>query len=550
MNMHVAIPATLRPTPGPALPGEEEAFGATHRRASFLSPIPRAAALPTHHPGRRCPDASSYPYPIWSGTLSPDAGDSRPGVVRLRGSRLTAVIDLDNGARLRELATARGTGLVTTPSTTVDGEDARGCGLRGGLEWNPSPLRRSPLALEPVHATTALPSRLGGERLRWWELERSTGYLCQVDLHLPDDEPILLIAVRQVALAAAVRPDEATFAMLVDHAHWDTRSGYDTPGFLTGGTRVSVLGDVTRQTHSEVGIHLSGRTTPQGHVVRWAALAVETADADHVRQLARQALDGLDDPIATGARSLLSTGSDWAALEIVRLTAREPATRSVPAATPISALAELDDVSARLRDAPEQQWLHLFHDQGLGATDRVHPSDVGQAAGKQWHHELRRAHQRESLGDWRVHLRLGELAHLEGNLSEARARWEWSHALRPTVWAERNLALNDLASGRRQEAAVRYLRAHRIDPHELELGVEAVGCLLLAARVDDCETVLDRMAVHAQNASARYWLLQAEVATRTGDGERVRRSIEAAGQCPDVSAWAPWRSAIENAARD
>ncbi|WP_143087249.1 tetratricopeptide repeat protein [Geodermatophilus ruber] len=541
---------TSGPTRGPGLPGEEDVFRATGVRASHLSPIPRAGVLPPHHPGRGCADHSGYPYPLWSGGLLPEPEPGRPGEVRLRGRHLEATVDLAHGGRLLELVTWGGAGLSAVAHAVMDGRDARGTGLRGGVEWNPSRLRRSPLALEPVHATVSLPDRLGGDRLRWWELERAGGYLCQVDLHLPDGAPVLLVAVRQTPLTSAVDGAEPGFTMLVDDARWGGTGDDGSATILTGAAAISVFGDITRHTDGDsTGAEPVARPANDGQVVRWLALAVAPVDSERLAALVPAVLAGLEDPAPADGTGQVGTGSAWAGLEVVRARERGTAVPVVPAATPVREPAEPADVAARLRGVPEQQWLHLFRDEGLGTSDRVHPGDVGHPVGHHWLSELRRAHRRESLGDWRVHLRLGDIAFLDGDLREAHQRWSWSHALRPTVWTERNLALVDLAAGRIQDAAVRLLRAHRIDPQEVELGVEAVGCLLGAARVQDCTVVLDRMAVRAQDSSARYWLLRAEVALRSAAGEQAHAHLEEARRCPDGKAFEPWCHSIAESLR-
>jgi hypothetical protein len=195
------------------------------------------------------------------------------------------------------------------------------------------------------------------------------------------------------------------------------------------------------------------------------------------------------------------------------------------------------------------QWLYLLQDEGLGVTDRVHPADVGHPAGSSWHDALQRSHRREALGDWRVHLRLGELSFLRGDNAEAGRRWEWSVALRPTAWAVRNLALLDLAEGRITAAAARYLRASRLNPYDLELGVESIGCLIRAGRVEDCATVLDRLDPH-HHGSAVFWLLHAEVAlaARKTDREVLAAALlERAGSCVGADAHEPWRCTIRAA---
>jgi hypothetical protein len=264
-----------------------------------------------------------------------------------------------------------------------------------------------------------------------------------------------------------------------------------------------------------------------------------------VRVLVTAALAAGDD-VPTSAVPV-SVGSAWAGVEVTRATgAGEPLSPAL-GALDIPAPGPVDDVPSRHRTNAAVQWLHLLADQGLGTVDRVHPDDVGEPAGRHWLPQLTRAHRRESLGDWRVHLRLGELAFLAGTVQEARDRWEWSNSLRPTPWADRNLALLDLSLGDSNGAAVRYLRAHRRHPDDVELGVEAVGCLLAAGRATDCTVVLDRMALRAQDASARYWALKAEVAIAVGDPATAVRALESAASCADAVVQGPWLTTLRAA---
>jgi hypothetical protein len=93
---------------------------------------------------------------------------------------------------------------------------------------------------------------------------------------------------------------------------------------------------------------------------------------------------------------------------------------------------------------------------------------------------------------------------------------------------------------------VRYLRAHRRHPDDVELGVEAVGCLLAAGRATDCTVVLDRMALRAQDASARYWALKAEVATVLGEPAVAVRALESAASCRDAVVQEPWLATLRS----
>ena len=140
-----------------------------------------------------------------------------------------------------------------------------------------------------------------------------------------------------------------------------------------------------------------------------------------------------------------------------------------------------------------------------------------------------------------MHLRLGDLALLDGDLEGAEARWLWSHSLRPTAWADRNIALVDTARGQRDRAAVRYLRAHRVQPDEIELAVEAVGALIAAGRVGDTRLVLDRMIRLGQVGTARYWMLEAEVALASGRAaHNVERALATASSCADYQVHGIW----------
>jgi hypothetical protein len=145
-------------------------------------------------------------------------------------------------------------------------------------------------------------------------------------------------------------------------------------------------------------------------------------------------------------------------------------------------------------------------------------------------------------------LRRGEIAYLAGDLAEAEERWTWSYALRPTAWADRNQAILQLGRGLAGSAAVRYLRAHRNQPDEVELGVEAVGALIAARRARDALSVLDRMRREGQEETARFWLLQAEVALSLGHPlHEVERACRAATACADADVHLKWRLALLDA---
>lgn len=506
--------------------------GVAERRtasASLLSPLPRTAVLPPRHPERDAADRHSFPYPRWSGGVGGVVGsgtDRAPDVVRCRGRHLETTIDLGGGGRILSLLDGSGAGYRSVPRMVARGEDARGVGLSGGVELNPSAMTRSPWALEGVHAAVGLPGRLGGDRLRWWEIERASGFLTQVDLHLPDVTPVLLVLVRQVPIGdgAGVPPSPRLVVDDVTDASplWAS----------TGGTLAPVTAGVVPSARVE-GVP----------AVSWFALAPGPAPLTEIVALLPVAIAALDDPVDGSPGRTLRRGSDWLAAELIR--ARHAGrSRWDSQATPAPHLPEIPDVAHRRRGSSARQWLHLFRDEGLGMTDRVHPEDVGEAAGTLWGPMLDRAHRREALGDWRVHLRLGELAFLEGDLAAAQERWSWAYSLRPTVWVDRNLALLEIAMGRADLAAVRYLRAQRLRADDAELAIEAVGCLIAARRPSDATVVLDRTRDRGLSVSARQWLLEAEVALATGRPALLEPSLAAAQECADIDLYGEWWAAL------
>ena len=59
--------------------------------------------------------------------------------------------------------------------------------------------------------------------------------------------------------------------------------------------------------------------------------------------------------------------------------------------------------------------------------------------------------------------------------------------------------------------------------------------------------VLDRMALRAQDASARYWALKAEVAIAVGDPATAVRALESAASCADAVVQGPWLTTLRAA---
>jgi hypothetical protein len=507
---------------------------------SHLSPLTRAEVLPPHHPARAAGGSAAYPYAQWSAGAQVALAAKAPAVVSFRGRHLTATVDLSKGGRILGLVGTAGHAYVADVRLVADGEDARGAGMHGGIELNPSSMQRSPWALEPMTAAAGIPTRLGGDRIRWWELERASGFLCQVDLHLPDAAPVLLVVSRQVRFLETAAPLPPPVSVLVDDATRPTLSEHGSSTWNAGDQQLTVVADgVPFKHHRGHAIRLTP-SSDDVQTVSWFALALGEVDLADVEALLPAALDGLEDPVTELCGRTVSEGTGWAAAELERLRSEGRPLPVVSPATPLQPLGDVQEVAHRRRSSPGHQWLHLLRGEGLGVMDRVHPGDVGQPAGKHWRHQLTRAHHQEALGDWRVHLRLGELAFLEGNLAEAYERWSWSHSLRPTPWADRNLALLELVSGRPDQAAVRYLRAQRVKPDDVELAIEAIGCLIAANRPEDGRGVLDRMVTNGLAVTARYWLLEAEVAIATRNDTAAALALSAAGACADIDTHRLW----------
>ncbi len=255
--------------------------GVVSLRASNVSPLDRRSVLPPHHPHRRL-NYLAFPYALWSAGLAQEPVARAPDVIDLRGDRLKVTVNLRRGGRIVGACTREGVNwrAITELSSTRD--DVRGAGPRGGLEVNTSPFPRSPWALDPVHAAVGLPTRLGGDRLRWWELERASGHLAQIDFHLPDGGALLLVVVRQTALDGGRDLPEPTL-------HGDD-------AYLPAVARGS-LGDVT-----------------------WYAVPFEDGATVSAAQL-DAAVAGLDDPVLRSSGRMISHGPGWAALEIARLVA-------------------------------------------------------------------------------------------------------------------------------------------------------------------------------------------------------------------------------------
>jgi hypothetical protein len=501
---------------------------------SRLSALPRGGVLPETHPHADSASDALTPFPYARWTTDPTGAAPAGGPIRLAGRTVTAQVDVGRGGRLVSFGPADE--VVPGRPSDVPVSDrlfARGLGLRGGVEWNPSSLQRSPFGLDPLPAVD-MPSVLGGPRLRLREYERRSGWTFQLDIHVLDDVPALLVAVRQRRLSGQ---RHAAYATSLDAADVVLPGPDVEPlrwtGIQLAGRRIFFLPSERRTLENDdSGISIRRPPTEGTDCEEhWEVLALDDAACvSDLRLCGIRALAALDDPVPGADVS----GSGWAALEVERRSRRGPAVE----------LGATGCVPPAVLGQDELRWRHLLDDEGLGIRDRVNAADPGLAAGEDWEAELRRAHAREAMGDWRVHLRLGEWSFLHGEMAAAAERWEWANALRPTMWAERNLGLTAARRGQYNQAAVHYLRAHRMDPSDPELAVEAIGVLLAAGRAADTERVLDRMMLAGQAASAQYWLLAAECAGRQHDRSGRDRALESARGCADSVVFEGWAAAV------
>ncbi|MEV7005018.1 tetratricopeptide repeat protein [Streptosporangium sp. NPDC051022] len=526
-------------TPTAPVPGARPPAG--------LSPLDRRAVLPPGHPGRSAAerDAAALPYAMWS-CPPPDHGT----LVRFGHEELSVAVDPGRGGRITSIVSRGRELLPGDPGVRLDRRFARGLGTAAGVEWNPSAFTTSPLALEPVFCGWA-PGPPDRKILRLWEYERGGGSVFQIDLS-PVPGMAALVALVRVRADAGRPPGWSTNM-------WAAPAPADPPGTVLGrvpgrgpgrvpageqvplgpaGLRFACTVPVTVTSSGAAGSAPTAliRLTP--HPERrdgeWSWTEVFTADPGldprAVLGHAAAVAAARDTPVA----ERIGAGSGWGAL-----AARRRDAAGLPRLEPPGAAFPRDGAGEA-----ERRWLHLLDGGGLGVRDRVDPRDPGTAAGPEWETALRRSVTGEPLGDWRVHLRLGEFAFEAGDLDRARSEWEWAMALRPTAWAVRNLALLDTALGRPDQAAVRYLKACRMLPGDLDLATEAVGCLIAAGRAGDCGRVLDVLAAHGMTGRAPYWLLRAGWEAATGGWREYADALARAAGCADAPAYRTWADGL------
>jgi hypothetical protein len=117
--------------------------------------------------------------------------------VVLQNDRLRAVFLPELGGRLWELTDlVRGKTLLHSPDTIQFANLAlRNAWFAGGIEWNIGTRGHSPTTCSPLH-TAVLRTPDGTDVLRMWEFDRLRGVVFQLDAWLPNDSPVLLVAIR------------------------------------------------------------------------------------------------------------------------------------------------------------------------------------------------------------------------------------------------------------------------------------------------------------------------------------------------------------------
>ncbi|MEO8220707.1 MAG: DUF5107 domain-containing protein [Specibacter sp.] len=137
-----------------------------------------------------------YPYPMqesYSREVSPTALTA----VVLENSKIRALFLPQLGGRLWELTDkATGKELLHTQDRIMFGNLAlRNAWFAGGIEYNIGTRGHSPTSSSPLHsAMVRTPD--GQEILRMWEFDRLREVVFQIDAWLPEDSPVVFVAVR------------------------------------------------------------------------------------------------------------------------------------------------------------------------------------------------------------------------------------------------------------------------------------------------------------------------------------------------------------------
>jgi tetratricopeptide (TPR) repeat protein len=132
---------------------------------------------------------------------------------------------------------------------------------------------------------------------------------------------------------------------------------------------------------------------------------------------------------------------------------------------------------------------------------------------------------REGRGDhWLVRLHLGVMYYHNQEIPAAREAWEKSLALAPSAWAYRNLAVLATHQGRKTDAAILLLKAHRMTPGLAPLAIECAQAMIDAGRVKDLVAVLEGLPP-AVRVNDRIRILEARAALEAGDLDKVERIL-------------------------
>lgn len=117
--------------------------------------------------------------------------------VVLENARLRAVFLPELGGRLWELFDkSAGKQLLRSPDTIQFANlGLRNAWFAGGIEWNIGTRGHSPTTCSPLHAAL-LRTPDGLDVLRMWEFDRLREVVFQIDAWLPEDSPVVYVAVR------------------------------------------------------------------------------------------------------------------------------------------------------------------------------------------------------------------------------------------------------------------------------------------------------------------------------------------------------------------
>ncbi|MHA7306084.1 DUF5107 domain-containing protein [Arthrobacter sp. TMN-49] len=137
-----------------------------------------------------------YPYPLQE-SYSRDVSPTELTAVVLENSKVRALFLPQLGGRLWELTDkATGKELLHTQDRIMFGNLAlRNAWFAGGIEYNIGTRGHSPTSSSPLHSAIVRTPE-GQEILRMWEFDRLREVVFQIDAWLPEDSPVVFVAVR------------------------------------------------------------------------------------------------------------------------------------------------------------------------------------------------------------------------------------------------------------------------------------------------------------------------------------------------------------------